>query len=445
MQKDTLSVAAVALAIKEGRLDAAATVWALVEHDPQGTGDAHVEAMRADAVQIPEVYVVGLTADAAEAEVRRQRFARAEVSRNEDGTFSADLGGGKRVTSSAEHILRYHLEAAGKGLPWEGAHGTFERLREAVEAQREGRPCPVSPDPQAEAREWCIADPTSGTLPRAQLARALALARAHSHGWATEFDALGIDEAGRNESWEEVPGTERGQRAWERTRREKLERADPAELAALRRVEEAWAAKGEVVDADLHAISLIGSEAWPETLRSGIWSPGLDADGDTYHETGTGRLSWLVARDGATVLYVNRPGQKLFKLGASVVGGAERAHERVQAVLDGVLPARVRGTPVYEGEGLARLRTAAERIRLEGLGAVVEDGVDLAEGEAGVRLYLQEDGCESVSVLRAAVTPKGEVVVQRQVGPGLYYRHVETLVRAIAYLGVQWEPAVELA
>jgi hypothetical protein len=281
------------------------------------------------------------------------------------------------------------------------------------------------------------------TLTHLQLFRALALARAHSHGWADQFDALGVDDSGRNNSLEQVPGTERSECAWERTRREKLANASPKELEALRRVEAAWAAGAEVEDADLRTISLIGSELWPEALRAGIWSPGLDADGDTSHETRTGRLSWLIARSGGTVIYVNRPGEKLYRVGASIVPGAEWKYERVEAVLEKVLPERVRGTPVYRAEGIRRLETAAERIRLEGLSAAL-DGV-LAEGERGLCLFLQEAGGESVSVLHAVVTPRGEVVVQREIGPGLYFRHVQTLVRAIAALGVEWDPGLELA
>lgn len=184
-------------------------------------------------------------------------------------------------------------------------------------------------------------------------------------------------------------------------------------------------------------------------MRAGIWSPGLDLDGDTAHETGTGRLSWLIARDGGTVLYVNRPGAKLYRLGATVVPSERRGFDAVQAVLDEALPQIVRLTPVYGEEALDRLRNAAQRIRMEGLEvdlpAEAESSPAFPEGVAGVRLYLQQDGAESVSVLRAAVTGHGDVVVQRQIGPGLYYRHVEALVRAIGVLGIQWEPGLELA
>lgn len=281
------------------------------------------------------------------------------------------------------------------------------------------------------------------TLTHPQLVRALALARTHSHGWADQFDALGIDEAARDFALLSVEGTERIEPAWERTRREKMANASAEERDALRRVEEAWMAKGKVADADLRTISLIGAELWPEQLRAGIWSPGLDAEGDTSHETGTGRLSWLITRDGRTVLYINRPGEKLCRIGGSVVPGPGWKYEQVEAVLNQALPQAVRGTPVYRSEGLRRIRAAAERIRLEGLSAVL-DGV-LAEGTPGICLFLQEAGGESVSVLRAVVTPAGDVTVERQIGPGLYYRHVETLVRAVACLGVEWDPALELA
>jgi hypothetical protein len=288
---------------------------------------------------------------------------------------------------------------------------------------------------------------TITTLTFPQFLRALVLARHHSHGWATEFDHLGIDPAGRNETWEEdsttADGTANSGRAWQRTRREKLERATPDELAALRRVEEAFGAKAEIADKDLETISLIGSMDWPAPMRSGIWSPGLNALGVTEHVTGSGRLSWLIRRDGHTILEVARPGGPLFRVSYLLQVGTHSWHQLEQA-LEAVAPQAERNT----SRGYAAAMQLRERIfyalgEEHGISAGYPDDPETNQ-EAQVMLTVEEQGRDSISVLRAELAPGGELQVERVSGAGLYYRHVETMVRAIGYLGIQWEPELEV-
>lgn len=74
-----MTVAQVEIAIREGRLAPDTTVYAVIEHEPTpdraGRGDAHVEALRADAVQIPECYEVATSQYEAEELIADAYFA----------------------------------------------------------------------------------------------------------------------------------------------------------------------------------------------------------------------------------------------------------------------------------------------------------------------------------------------------------------------------------
>lgn len=288
------------------------------------------------------------------------------------------------------------------------------------------------------------------TLTPPQFRRALILARHHGHGWAEQFDQLGIDEAGRNETWEDTTtaeGTANSGRVWQRTRREKLEGVTPEQLAALERVALAWRVGAEVRDADLEAISLIGSHRWPEPMRNGIWSPGLDTEGNTRHTTGTGRLSWCVRRDGRTILEVCRPGGPLFRVGATLaVSRSTKSYRELEQALDAVSPQAERHQPRDHAAAL-QLR---ERIfyalgEEHGISAGYPDDLETNQ-EADVMLTVDDGGRDSICVLRAELAPSGELRVRYFPGAGalLYYRHVETMVRALGYLGIQWEPELQV-
>jgi hypothetical protein len=108
---------------------------------------------------------------------------------------------------------------------------------------------------------------------RIQLARALALAAAHGHGWAhVVYDDLQDDPA--------------------------VITPDMLKLSDLVGI---TTADCEKLIADARTRQ---SPDWP-----GIEAPYFDCDGDIWHETQTGRLTWNIAPDGTTSLTVHRPGQ----------------------------------------------------------------------------------------------------------------------------------------
>jgi hypothetical protein len=107
---------------------------------------------------------------------------------------------------------------------------------------------------------------------RIQLARALALAAAHGHGWShVVYDDLqdnpDLDTTDMLKLYDLVGITT----------------ADCEKLIAEARTRQ--------------------SPDWP-----GIEAPYFDCDGDIWHETQTGRLTWNIAPDGTTSLTVHRPG-----------------------------------------------------------------------------------------------------------------------------------------
>jgi hypothetical protein len=432
-----VSVAAVANAVRAGTLLAESEVYAVVEDDLAsetnlpGGRTCHVERIRVDEVQIPQIYVVAL----AEA----------------DALAAAD---------------RQNADAHLPPEPYRHTH-----------------------------------------LTHPQFLRALALARYHSHGWATQFDLLGIDPSHRDEQVYDQTGLDlcgcppgqdacgsafhgqrppNNERIWQRTRRRKLADATPEEMEALQRVELAWAVRGEVANADLETISLIGSAEWSEQALHGIWSPGLDPDGDTAHETGTGRLEWFIRRDGSAVLNVCRPGEELYRV--RVYGPAPyRIELSDQEGEDGE---RVREALAASGAaGPKPLAEATTLIGVEGAltVALMERGFTVASRLPGdpepspevarliaqmdLQLELATDGRESITVLHAEVGPavttremldgspvppptpgwshgvdvtRSSLAVTREPGAPLYIRHVETLRDALGALGVRWEPQVEV-
>jgi hypothetical protein len=106
---------------------------------------------------------------------------------------------------------------------------------------------------------------------RIQLARALALAAAHGHGWShVVYDDL-----------QDNP---------------ELDTADMLKLSDLVGI---TTADCEKLIAEARTRQ---SPDWP-----GIEAPYFDCDGDIWHETQTGRLSWTVAQDGTTRVAVFRP------------------------------------------------------------------------------------------------------------------------------------------
>ena len=104
-----------------------------------------------------------------------------------------------------------------------------------------------------------------------QLIRAHRLASAHGHAWA---NVVHVPESGHPLGEGEI---------------------DINDLAGMPTTDAA---------SKIAAASLDACPHWP-----GITTPYWDADGDISHETGTGRLSWLVQADGTTTISVRRPGE----------------------------------------------------------------------------------------------------------------------------------------
>jgi hypothetical protein len=77
----------------------------------------------------------------------------------EDGLFTVETEPGKVLQNSGNlDALRYHW-CAYQNDPINGisgAHGSMERLEQAMEAAESDQECPVSPDPREEAKEWGI-------------------------------------------------------------------------------------------------------------------------------------------------------------------------------------------------------------------------------------------------------------------------------------------------
>ena len=112
---------------------------------------------------------------------------------------------------------------------------------------------------------------TPHLTPRIQLARALALAAAHGHGWShVVYDDL-----------QDNP---------------ELDTTGMLKLSDLVGI---TTADCEKLIADARTRQ---SPDWP-----GIEAPYFDCDGDIWHETQTGRLTWNIASDGTTTVRVFRP------------------------------------------------------------------------------------------------------------------------------------------
>lgn len=303
-------------------------------------------------------------------------------------------------------------------------------------------------------------------LTHPQFLRALALARYHGHEWASVFDGFGIDPAHRCDEWlgpdlDSAHPAE--QYAWQRTRRSLRARLDAVALEALQRVELAWAARGEVAVADLEALTLATRS---DGCIPGIEAPWLDQDGDTSHETGSGRLEWLCRRDGSVALGVCRPGREMSRIRV-LIGSARRGWTDSTCIdqsLDSRVVAQIRDAlHAARADGPMLLADAVALLSMEGplVDALLTQGFtpymqlpDAPEpssedlGSADLRVGAYPDGKESITVLSAEVGPEVEtreygdgtpatepghgivmrrssLVVTREAGPVRLWAHVE--------------------
>lgn len=309
-------------------------------------------------------------------------------------------------------------------------------------------------------------------LTHPQFLRALALARYHGHEWASVFDGFGIDPAHRCDEWlgpDLDPAHPAEQYAWQRTRRTMLARLDAVALEALQRVELAWAARGDVAVADLRTLTLATRS---DGCIPGIEAPRLDQDGDTSHETGSGRLEWLCRRDGSVALGICRPGREMHRiriLSGSAQGGwsdvsYSASADRRESIHELEIRARVQDAlRAAKADGPMLLADAVALLSMEGplVDALLTEGftpyVQLPDapepsaedlGGADLRVEVYPDGKESITVLSAEVGPavetreygdgtpamtpghgivmrRSSLVVTREAGPVRLWAHVE--------------------
>lgn len=279
------------------------------------------------------------------------------------------------------------------------------------------------------------------TLTHAQFYRALLLAQQHRHGWAQELNRCGI---------RAHPDPQIGIRSDSSSGElaavaAKLEGASEERWNTWDLIRRAIQERGEVADQDLETFSLAGSEAWPKEMRAGIWSPGVSDTGKTYHTTARGRLSWAIDREGRVELEVCRPGGPLFSV-QSWFGCSPQNGGKVQAALDAVSPPAERAGSRTSSEANILRDRIAGAITAQGFAIVYGEDVDeLESGGPDVVLSIEPAGNESIVVLQASVDQDGMTVTQQlRAGALLYYRHVETLAKALWALGVQWDPQVDL-
>lgn len=185
----------------------------------------------------------------------------------------------------------------------------------------------------------------------------------------------------------------------------------------------------------------------------GIVAPCLDFEGDVFHTTGSGRLEWLIDREGGVSLSVNRPGPTQHCITFDVVGRGLTG-DQAQALLGD--PEYLAG-PYPLGEARLTAEGLAESLR-EGGHAVylhpASGGTAPPDG-APVMMWLEirEAKRGSVTVLRATVSPStsphpgvgGDLRVSREESGTMHFRHVAVLNEALAALEVWWDPALELA
>jgi hypothetical protein len=94
------------------------------------------------------------------------------------------------------------------------------------------------------------------------------------------------------------------------------------------------------------------AEEYP-MLPDGILAPSLDKSGNIVHKTGSGRLTWVIARNGDVELFIDRP------------GGVNCLKADVFTKLSGPLKGKILAHAYRTGEFMARHVAALEEALIQ--------------------------------------------------------------------------------